>query len=249
VTPSHAERRFHLSRKVCAGHHGSRVARLRERSGSVAKIIKGKNASRPWTARYWHEDRQRERSFTTRRQADEFIAKFEHDRRLNLFVDPRSAAETFREAAQRWIGTRRCHNTRSKYQGILDHHLTTLAGRKLREVANDRDGVQALTINHRQGKRRAFRTCKCRLQKSRRNSASLGGTARSRPGQARCPAGRRLARRLNALIGQRETGVQVRPVRAAPMRATRCSQAGHPARCGRRGPGRAGSLRRRARRP
>jgi integrase len=146
------ERRLHNARNVCAGHLDSRVTGVRERSGQVAKIIKGKNANRPWTARYWHEGRQRERSFTTRREADDFIAKFEHDRRLNLFVDPRAASETFGEAAQRWIDTSRCHNTRTKYQGILDIHLTGLAGRKLRDVANDRDGVQALTINHSQGK-------------------------------------------------------------------------------------------------
>lgn len=69
-----------------------------------------------------------------------------------MFVDPRAATETFGAAAQRWIDTSRTDNTRAKYQGILDNHLTSLIKRKLRDVASDRDGVQALTLNHSQGK-------------------------------------------------------------------------------------------------
>lgn len=49
----------------------------------MAKVIKGKNTGKPWTARYQHEGRQREKSFTTWREADDFVAKFEHDRRCS----------------------------------------------------------------------------------------------------------------------------------------------------------------------
>lgn len=41
------------------------------------------------------------------------------------------ASETFGEAAQRWIETRRIGNTRSKYTTILTAHLAVIADRKL----------------------------------------------------------------------------------------------------------------------
>jgi hypothetical protein len=69
----------------------------------VATIVKGKNARKPWTVRYWHEGRQRERSFVTKGEADDFIAKFEHDRRAQIFTDPALGNISFREYAERWF--------------------------------------------------------------------------------------------------------------------------------------------------
>jgi hypothetical protein len=64
----------------------------------VATIIKGKNARQPYTVRYQNDGRQRERSFRTKGEADDFKAKFEHDSRERLFIDPRANGETFKRA-------------------------------------------------------------------------------------------------------------------------------------------------------
>jgi integrase len=107
---------------------------------------------RPWAVRLWADGRQREISFKTKGQASAYALEAEQSKRSGQYVDPRAAVETFGEAAQRWIDTSRTDNTRAKYQTILDKHLTSLIRRKLRDMANDRDGVQALTISHSQGK-------------------------------------------------------------------------------------------------
>jgi hypothetical protein len=62
-------------------------------------LPKGKNTRKPYTLRYWHEGRQRERSFVTLREARDYQAKFEHDSREQTFIDPRTSAETFGDAA------------------------------------------------------------------------------------------------------------------------------------------------------
>jgi hypothetical protein len=117
----------------------------------MATLVKGKNPRKPYTVRYWHEQRQRERSFTTRREASDFIAKFEHDRREHVFIDPRADRETFGEAARRMIADQANANTREAYSGALKH-LQAFTGRPLRAVANDRDGVKAACVNHPRGK-------------------------------------------------------------------------------------------------
>jgi integrase len=117
----------------------------------ASKILKGKNPNKPYTVRYWHEQRQRERSFTTRREAQDFAAKFEHDSRDQTFIDPRASLETFGDAARRMIADQANANTREVYAGALKH-LDSLTGRPLRAVANDRDAVKALCVNHPRGK-------------------------------------------------------------------------------------------------
>src|SRR5262249_20654362 len=97
---------------------------------SSAKIIKGKDPRKPYTVRYWHEGRQRERSYATKREADDFKAKFEHDSREHIFVDPRLGGERFRDAAERWpqrhAGTPK---TKSLYRSVLDNHVLARAWR------------------------------------------------------------------------------------------------------------------------
>jgi integrase len=117
----------------------------------ASKILKGKNPNKPYTVRYHYEHRQRERSFVTRREAQDFAAKFEHDSRDQTFIDPRASAETFGQAAARMIADQANANTREAYAGSLKH-LDSLTGRPLRAVANDRDGVKAATASHPRGK-------------------------------------------------------------------------------------------------
>ena len=73
--------------------------------GSVlmSTIIPGKNPNLPYTLRYYHDGRQREKTFRTKREAKDFQAKFEHDSRENIFVDPRESAVKFRDASAQWV--------------------------------------------------------------------------------------------------------------------------------------------------
>jgi integrase len=112
----------------------------------MATIIKGKNARKPVTVRYFHENRQRERSFATEREAKDFIAKFEHDRRESIFVDPKAGQVMFIDYAGQWIdGLDRAAGTKTTYRSILNARLRpALAGRTLAQVANDREGIWSL---------------------------------------------------------------------------------------------------------
>jgi hypothetical protein len=82
------------------------IVKSRQRAGT-----QGSGTAKPWTVRYQHDHKQRERSFTTKREAQDFIAKFEHDRREGTYVDPRSGDESFRDAAQRMIDQQANLNT------------------------------------------------------------------------------------------------------------------------------------------
>src|SRR5215469_17032311 len=114
----------------------------------MATIIKGKNRLKPWTVRYFHENRQRERSFRTKREADEFKAKFEFEQREHSFVDPRLAGEKFREAAFGWLdrhtGTDR---TKATYRALLNNHILPAMGdKRLRDVATNREELQTFLL-------------------------------------------------------------------------------------------------------
>jgi integrase len=111
----------------------------------------GSGTAKPWTVRYQHEHRQREKSFATKREAQDFMAKFEHDSRERTFIDPRDSAETFEQAARRMIADQANANTREAYSGALKH-LDSILRRPLRAVANDRDGVKALCVSHDRGR-------------------------------------------------------------------------------------------------
>jgi hypothetical protein len=113
----------------------------------MARIIRGKNPRKPWTVRYQLDGRQRERSFATSREANEFRIKFEYDSRQQIFIDPKLASEPFKDAAERWItqhaGTSR---TAQIYRSALAKHVgPALGSRSLAQVSQDRDAVQALT--------------------------------------------------------------------------------------------------------
>jgi integrase len=111
----------------------------------MATIIKGKNPRKPYTVRYWTDGRQRERSFVTLKEARDFKAKAEHDTRASIFVDPKLGSVSFGEYAAQWIGTRKTVNTRRIYEAVLRLHLVPVYGSQmLRQVANDREGVQRL---------------------------------------------------------------------------------------------------------
>jgi integrase len=114
------------------------------------KVVDGKtvpkNPSKPWTCRYQDQGKQRERSFATSGQANDFKAKFEHDSRESIFVDPRNGKTDFVTYAGQWIdGLDRAESSRKAYRSILSSQIATkLAGRTLAQVAADREGVWTL---------------------------------------------------------------------------------------------------------
>jgi integrase len=111
----------------------------------MATYVKGKNPRKPHTIRYQDNGRQRERSFATKREADDFKIKFEHDNREHTFVDPRAGKATFKDAAEAYIDNLdRAANTKTGYRVSLRTSCKSIHGRTLASLAQDRDGVVAL---------------------------------------------------------------------------------------------------------
>ncbi len=109
----------------------------------MASIIKGKNPRKPWTVRYWDQAKQRERSFTTKGEANDFIALFEHDRRESFFTDPSNGKIDFCQYAAQWIASLdKAPSTILNYRSSLNARIRpAFQGRSLASVANDREGV------------------------------------------------------------------------------------------------------------
>jgi integrase len=112
----------------------------------MATIVKGKNANKPYTVRYQDNGRQREKSFRTSREANDFRAKFEHDSRAGIFVDPKAGGLKFSEVAKRWVETRTgAPSSRETYDRILRNHINPLIGHKtIRWVAQERYAIEEL---------------------------------------------------------------------------------------------------------
>jgi integrase len=112
----------------------------------MAVIVKGKNPKKPYTVRYQYQGRQRERSFTTQREAKDFMADFERQSRLSLFVDPRNGSIQFIEYAERWIDNLdRAPGTRDSYRSTLAKHIVpAYGGRTLAQVSQDREAVESI---------------------------------------------------------------------------------------------------------
>lgn len=103
---------------------------------------------KPYMIRYWVDGKQRERSFTTRKEALDFKAKVEHDTRANIFVDPKLSNKPFADAAERWVSRLTgAATTKQNYRRTLRLHINpAIGGRPLRSVATDRDAVQTLLL-------------------------------------------------------------------------------------------------------
>ena len=112
----------------------------------MSVIVRGKNANRPYTVRFWADGKQRERSFRTRKEADDFKIKTDHDIRAQIFVDDRRGKEKFSEAAKAWLDRKAiAEGTKSNYRSILGAHIHPAIGeRTLSSAGNDREAVQDL---------------------------------------------------------------------------------------------------------
>jgi integrase len=133
----------------------------------VSVIVKGKNPSKPYTVRYeaphvCNKAHQRtpcktpchrigtqdqcERSFQTRREANDFKIKIDHDLRVKIFVDDKLGRQNFGQAAETWLnGLARSEQTKLVYASLVNVHVLPAFGSKtIAQVANDRDGVAQL---------------------------------------------------------------------------------------------------------
>ena len=112
----------------------------------MSVIVKGKNPRKPHTVRYWVDGKQRERSFTTAREAKDFKIKTDHDVRAQIFVDDRKGRENFGEAAQKWLdGLTKSNGTKIVYGNVFNAHVKPAFGDKtLAQVASAREAVSQL---------------------------------------------------------------------------------------------------------
>jgi integrase len=125
------------------------IVKARQRADTA-----GSGTRKPWTVRYQLDGRQRERSFRTKREAEDFKTRFEHESRELSYVDPKLGNERFADAAERWLSRHPgVQSTKAAYRSILTHHVNPVLGdRPLRSVAADRDGVQTLLLDTLPGK-------------------------------------------------------------------------------------------------
>ena len=112
----------------------------------MSVIIRGKNPRKPHTVRYWVDGRQRERSFATAREAQDFKIKTDHDTRAQIFVDDKLGREDFGTAVDTWIDRHAVtDSTRNGYRVTAGAWVKkTFQGRTIAQVATDRDGVADL---------------------------------------------------------------------------------------------------------
>jgi integrase len=112
----------------------------------MSVILRGKNPRKPHTVRYWVEGRQRERSFATAREAQDFKIKTDHDTRAQIFVDDKLGREDFGAAVDAWIDRHAVTDaTKDGYRVTARAWVKkTFAGRSIAQVANDRDRVADL---------------------------------------------------------------------------------------------------------
>ncbi|MFJ1932661.1 tyrosine-type recombinase/integrase [Kitasatospora sp. NPDC088160] len=88
-----------------------------------------------WTVRYrepgGRTGRQRERSFPTKREADNYGIKMENDKRAGIYLDPKLGQITVRAWANEWLGSQIiAPNTERDYKGFIGNHLVPHIGRK-----------------------------------------------------------------------------------------------------------------------
>jgi hypothetical protein len=131
-------------------------------SGTVLKKCDCANQARcehGWTLRYWVDGKQHEKTFrdsigldkkarpgSGKQLALDFQAKLYVGKRSGdvSFTDTKKGDIPFTQYCETWIASRGNKATRAGYMSTLVHLRPGLAGKTLRQVANDREGVQAL---------------------------------------------------------------------------------------------------------
>jgi integrase len=131
-------------------------------AGKVLKACKCANQARcrhGWTLRYWADGHQTNKTFrdtvgpdkrvhygSGKALAEDFQAKLFAGKRAGdvSFADTKGGDVPFLPYCEAWIARRQAPATRSCYTHALAHLRAALVGRTLRQVAGDREGVQAM---------------------------------------------------------------------------------------------------------
>lgn len=128
----------------------------------MADIIKGKNPRKPYTVRYRDTaGKQREASFTTRKEADAFANDQERAKRYGADVNLKAGKGLFTDAVETWINTAPWRNERTKetYVSTLRKWVKpAYEGKSVRDAATTPDIARALinvTMAHLCGAMRA----------------------------------------------------------------------------------------------
>src|SRR5215831_1422442 len=99
-----------------------------------------------WTVRWTAGGRQREQSFATKYEAENFRASVEHETRAGTYADPKLAQLRFSDYAGRVIGGMDVSEASARsYGGVLRNWIEPWAGnRTLAQVSRDREGAVKL---------------------------------------------------------------------------------------------------------
>jgi integrase len=108
-----------------------------------------------WTARYWLDGKQRERTFkdtpgkpgSGKKLAADFLLKLAVGKREGdtTFADKSKAAVRFTDYAEAWISRRKAEATRATLRSTMKNYLAPRVGnRTLAQVAGDREAAQAI---------------------------------------------------------------------------------------------------------
>jgi hypothetical protein len=113
---------------------------MSQRQGTILKKCQCANQERcghKRTLRYWADGRQREASFADeldghgrprygsgKRLAQDAQLKIAHDKRTQVFIDPKLGSARFRDECEKWISRHAgTELTKKAYQGILRAHV------------------------------------------------------------------------------------------------------------------------------
>lgn len=109
----------------------------------MSVIIKGKNVNKPYTVRFWVDGKQRERSFATRKEAQDFKIKTDHDVRAQIFIDDKLGKQNFGETASSWLDHLvKSPGTKKTYKSVFNAHvLPAFGSRTISDVARSREEV------------------------------------------------------------------------------------------------------------
>ncbi|MBO3752513.1 hypothetical protein J5X84_41200 [Streptosporangiaceae bacterium NEAU-GS5] len=109
-----------------------------------------------WVVRYRGDGgragRQRERRFTDRREARDFLLKVEYDKRAGVFIDPADGRVRFQDYAQLWLDQRViAERTVEGYESVLRVHINPAFGTKYLGVIRRSDIKNLVATMRRKG--------------------------------------------------------------------------------------------------
>jgi hypothetical protein len=109
----------------------------------ITIIEKPNNTHKPYTVRWRFDGRQSEKSFTTKKQAEDFEIELAYRRSRGTYIDPRVTGQTFKEAAEIWLTSEpRSPNTLNKYRSVLANHINPVFG----NVAMDKFARDVISV-------------------------------------------------------------------------------------------------------